>query len=555
MKKILSILLTLILTALVLSPVGAVAETAEADGCDCGQTPIVYIRGRATIIKDKNLPIDEENGTNPGLPYIEEAKLKAVLEEVVPIYAECYVKDDFTAFKEIMTLRFKEIYADYALDTNGNIPNNSGLPVEDDWKNKTFIDNHKPNGDVDTPQECMTELYKYFYQYDCRLDPCDTADDLHLFIQKIKEVTGHKKVKILARCLGTNILSAYIAEYGYEDFEDVVLYNAITNGTAITNSLFNGELYFDADAVDFFATQNLTGEMTILDFICEVITVANKTYGLDILMDYFNMTATEVARFVVPDIMRVSYATTPGYWSMVSADQYEAARDYIFEGVEEEWAGLIEKIDNYHYTVGVKLNDLYKQMEADGVNVYNISKYGYQLYPIMKDAARQSDTIVTVEQQAPGTISAPLGKKLSVEYVEQAKAEGTYKYISPDKCIDSSKSLFPDTTWYIKNLDHNKFPWVVDKLIYTILRSDGEMTVFSDENYPQYMDYAGNDGKEHTNDAVLKPITEEDPGFSIEQPSFKELLKNLVENYIKLIRELIDTVIAKIKESTPQPLQ
>ncbi len=551
MKKIISILLVLILTALVMSPVSAVADSGE---CNCDDTPIVYIRGRSWILKNKNLPRDIENG-NPDLPYIEEEKLTAILEEVVPIYAEGYMKDDFSEFKEVITQRFKEVYADYALDTNGNITNDSGLWVQDDWKNKNITDNHKPSGNIDTPQKAMTELYKYFYQYDCRLDPCDTADDLHLYIEKIKQVTGHKKVKILARCLGTNILSAYIAEYGYEDFEDVVIYNAITNGTAITNSLFNGELYFDADAVDFFATQNLTGEMTILDFLCEVVTVANKTYGLDILMDYFNMTATDVARYVVPDIMRVSYATTPGYWSMVSADQYEAARDYIFDGVEEEWAGLIERIDNYHNTVGVKLDELYKQMEADGVNVYNISKYGYQLYPIMKDAARQSDSIVTVEQQAPGTVSAPLGQKLSAEYVEQAKLDGTYKYISPDKCIDSSKSLFPDTTWYVKNIDHNTFPWIIDEMIYTIFRSNGEMNVFNNEKYPQYLDYDGNDGKEESNDAVLKPITEEDPGFSLEQPTFRELLKNLIDNYLKLIKELIETIIENIKASIPQPIQ
>ncbi len=551
MKKILSIVLALVLTALVLSPVGAVAQTTEADGCDCGYTPIIYVRGRAWILKDKNLPRDIENG-NPDLPYISEDKLKAVLEEVVPIYAQCYVKDDFAPFKEIITQRFKEIYADYALDTNGNITNNSGLSVEDDWKNKNIIDNHKPNGSIDTPQKSMIELYKYFYQYDCRLDPCDTADDLYEFIQKIKEVTGHKKVKVLARCLGTNIFSAYLDEYGWEDIEDLVLYNPITNGTAITNSLFNGELYFDADAVDFFATQNLTGEMTILDFLCDVITMANKTYGLDILMDYFNMTATEVARYVVPDIMRVSYATTPGYWSMVSADQYETARDYIFEGVEEEWAGLIKRIDYYHENVASDLNEMYKQMEADGVNIYNVSKYGYQLYPIMKDAARQSDSIVTVDQQAPGTVSAPIGKKFSVDYVEQAKLDGTYKYISPDKTIDASKSLFPDTTWYIKNIDHNTFPWVVDELIYAILRSDGEMNVFNNSKFSQYMDYAGNEGKEESNDAVLKSINEEDPGYSIEQPDFAQLIKKLIDNWTKLIKELLGIIIEKIQGSIVQ---
>lgn len=99
--------------------------------------------------------------------------------------------------------------------------------------------------------------------------------------------------------------------------------------------------------------------------------------------------------------MRVCYGTTPGYWSTVSADRFESARDYIFEGVEEEYAGLIKKINDYHEKVGSKLTTLYKDIKADGVNVSIIAKYGYQLYPVVYNADRQSDMIVTCEQQHP----------------------------------------------------------------------------------------------------------------------------------------------------------
>lgn len=539
-KKITAVLLCIVLIISVIAPMSAAAK----DGCSCEYTPIVYVKGRSAIYADKDMPGTDDYGDNPQIPYIREEDAKEMLSFLVPLYAECYRKDDFEPFRIEITKCFKKIYKDYALDTNGNPTNNSGVLSEDYWKNKPLNDCHKPNGVIDNPQMAKNEVYKYLFQYDCRLDPCDIADDLKEYIDAVKAVTGHSKVKIIARCLGTNIVGAYFAEYGWDDVEDVILYNAIANGTAITNSLFNGELYFDADAVDFFATQSLSGDTIILNFLCEIITMANKTYGLDALMDYFNMTGTKVARLVVPDIMRVSYATTPGYWSMVSPENYIAARDYIFDGCYLEWNGLMRKLDHYHNTVGSRLDDIYKQMKADGVNVYNISKYGYQLYPIMKDAAHQSDQIVTVEQQAPGTKCAPIGEHFDKKYMKKAEANGTAKYISPDKAIDASESLFPDTTWYIKNMEHNCFPQSVDKMLYDILRSNGKMTVFTNEEYPQYLVFDNSNGKDN---GTTRPMTEEDLGYTLEEPGFFDLLISMLKNFIALLGQLGDIIADAIQ--------
>ena len=234
--------------------------------------------------------------------------------------------------------------------------------------------------------------------------------------------------------------------------------------------------------------------------------------------------------------MRVCYGTTPGYWSMVSADRFEEARDYIFAGVEDEYAGLIAKLNHYHETVGSKLTTMYKQMKADGVNVSIIAKYGYQLYPVVYNADRQSDMIVTCEQQAPGTLTAPIGSTLSDDYVAKAKADGTDKYISPDRAVDASTTLFPDTTWYIQNMKHNCYPRVLCPFIYQLLRhGDRPMMVFSDENYPQYLIY---EGEENNGDSV-RPMTVEDKGNPLERPGFFDLIKKLIVNVLKIIIETL----------------
>ena len=523
MKKFLAVFLSLVIFTIIIAPMSAMAE----DTCKCDTVPIIYVRGRATILTDKDDPSSE------ALPYVPDGFVENALKELVPVYTKGYLTDDFSEFKALFTKYMAEAYKDFALDNNGEIANNSGYKTADYWKNNPIYDIHKPSNDVTTPEGATNELFKYFYQYDCRLDPCDIADDLHEYIQAVKEVTGHSRIKILARCLGTTILSAYLAEYGWEDVDDVVLYNPICFGTEINNSLFNGEMYFDADAVDFFASQNLDDSLP-LTLLKEVITLSNKTYGLGMTMEYFNKTATKVAKYVTPDVMRVCYGTTPGYWSMVSADRFEEARDYIFAGVEDEYAGLIAKLNHYHETVGSKLTTMYKQMKVDGVNVSIIAKYGYQLYPVVYNADRQSDMIVTCEQQAPGTLTAPIGSTLSDDYVAKAKADGTDKYISPDRAVDASTTLFPDTTWYIQNMKHNCYPRVLCPFIYQLLRhGDSSMTVFSDENYPQYLIY---EGEENNGDSV-RPMTVEDKGNPLERPSFFTLLKNMIVNVIKIIIE------------------
>lgn len=531
MKKFLAVFLSLVIFVMIIAPMSAMAE----DTCKCDTVPIIYVRGRATILTDKDDPSSET------LPYVPDGFVENALKELVPVYTKGYLTNDFSEFKALFTKYMAEAYKDFALDNNGEIANNSGYKTADYWKNNPIYDIHKPSNDVTTPEGATNELYKYFYQYDCRLDPCSIADDLHEYIQAVKKVTGHSRVKLLGRCLGTIILSAYLAEYGWEDVDDVVLYNSICFGTEVNNSLFNGELYFDADGVDYFATQNL-GDSLLFTLLKEIITLSNKLNGLDMTMDYFNKTGTRVAKYVIPDVMRVCYGTFPAYWAMVSADRFEEARDYIFAGVEDEYAGLIQKINHYYETVGSKLTSMYKQMEADGVHVSIVAKYGFQLYPIVYNADLQSDMLTTCEQQAPGTTTAPIGKKLSDDYIAQAKANGTDKYISPDLSIDASTALFPDTTWYVQNLNHDCYPWALYPVIYRILRhGEQPLTVFSEKNLPQYLIYEKNEDNVET----IKPMTEEDKGDPIESPNFFSLIKNIIVNIVKIIIEQLGKLIKK----------
>lgn len=82
--------------------------------------------------------------------------------------------------------------------------------------------------------------------------------------------------------------------------------------------------------------------------------------------------------------------------------------------------------------------------------------------------------------------SAPYGEVLSDSYINSLADK---KYLSPDKMIDASTCLFPEKTWFIRNISHDPFPPSIDELIYEYFNNSGKLTVFQDERFTQYLDY------------------------------------------------------------------
>lgn len=524
MKKLISIILSVVTIFTIMVPAVFAAEL-----CDCNETPIIYVRGRASVVEEPGQPNQHE------LPYLEDGQAEQLAKDLLPLFFEAYTTGDYSKWAQEFLAAYSDIYASYRLDENGEITNNSGIQWS--WSEETLRDIHKRDKNIayDTPEECSDFIYRYFFQYDCRRSPLDIADDLNEYIDAVKKVTGHTKVKILTRCLGTTITAAYFTKYGYDDIEAVVIYNPIMNGTLVTNTSFTGDFYFNDDSLNYFANQEL-GDDTILQFVKATLTLMNETYALKIPVHEMNRVMDKIKPLVVPQCMKLSYGSMPGYWAMVTPDKYEQAKDFVFsaEGDKEKYAKLIAKNDEYYEKVSKNINTLFKDMEKAGVHVSIIAKYGLQPYPISKDATSQSDQIITVEQQAMGTYCAPIGSKLSDSYLKQAEEKGTAKYISSDRIVDASTGLFPDTTWYIKNLDHNNFPEVVDELIYHILTDD--ITVWDDPEWPQFMLYTG---EKHKEDAI-SPLTAENNGPEHQKPRFIQAILNFFRTLINLIKQLFN---------------
>ena len=225
--------------------------------------------------------------------------------------------------------------------------------------------------------------------------------------------------------------------------------------------------------------------------------------GVKLALNEVNRVYKLVCENVVPRILRDSYGTMPGYWAMVEDDCYDSAKKLVFGGVEDEWAGLIEKLDHYHNNVALKSEEILKQCADDGINVYNIEKYGFASFPVVKDCEMICDSTVNLTLASEGATTVDSFKKtFSKDYMAKAEQNGTAKYISPDRQVDASTCLFPDSTWFVKNLRHKAFPDSMNALVAEMINAEGTFTVFDSAEWPQYMVF-----DEETQTA--SPMTEE----------------------------------------------
>ncbi len=533
LKKSLSVFLALccVFTALCSSNLVSSVKAARSP------IPVVYIRGYGfAIYKDTNDSSSEQLSTDI---LSDEAITNTVKELAVPL-VKAYLKNDFTEYCDLLAEKFEPYYSAITLDENGEIANGSGnkcnqvLPSKDTKKNGTY------------------DIFDYIITYDWRIDPFETAKWINEYIEKVKELTGSDKVNVVCRCLGVNIFLAYVAEYGYDSINSVVMYAGGLDGFEYAGSIFSGNVSIDADSLERYINSSMSDADETQRIMKSLVQVMNSSFllewGIKEVMDFYQ----KIYENVLPRLLRESHGSFPAYWSMVPAEDYDAAIELNFGKEKEKYAGLIEKLDRYHNTVSVHVDDIINSMIKDGVKVYDVVKYGFAMIPVSgKKSALQSDGTLGVVSASGGAVVSEVGKTLTDKYIENAKTNGTAEYISPDKTIDASTGLLADHTWYIKNLAHDPMPRAFERdLFATLLASETYMTVFDDSAHPQYLIYNDSTG---TGDIMTEDnchTDEEDKWESDTGESSSFLLSKMFDAIMKIvqiIRDFITNLLAGIK--------
>ena len=474
-KKILSLILVLALTVTAFCfAIPSVSASEDVTGTDI---PMVYVVGMGNV-----LCVTEEDGTKRNVYPIEipEGYIQQAVEENIDVFAKAVLTQKWDDFCDVLYEKIVPLYSEIALDENGEAPN--GSTVKWTWSRKK-LKGDKVDGKYPTS--------RYTFNYDWRMDPFKNAEKLHQYIEDVMYVTGAEKIALTGRCMGAALTDAYMQKYNGEYVSDYIVYNSAANGATQCSKAFCGELYLDSDAVERYMYDiELSEDQTLNQLIRAFITMFNKTYGLDIACWSVNNVYPDIYLNIVPRILRETFATFPSYWTMVNDRDYEKAKETVFYGAPEgKYDNFIKIIDNYHYNVQVKAEELYKGYIEDGIEVSNITKYGQQTIPVTADGDALSDSICTVEDSSYGATTAGVTETFSDQYMKKAEFDGTIKYISPDKKVDASTCMLPDRTWFIKDLAHKTFPKCVERLLDEIINNDS-FTVFDNENYPQYLVYS-----------------------------------------------------------------
>ena len=472
-KKLLSLILVLSIMLSLAAPM-MTASAAYAP------YPVVYVEGSGHSLYSDNANPSDENKIFP-IEAEFATEVKKALEPCLKELAAGAITGNYDKYCDELYNAIAPIYDEVRLDKNGEASDGSGCGVDMTKKNiPAKTGNYNLSG--------------YYFEYDWRLSPITHAEQLKDYIDRVKAVTGKDKVCLVGRCLGGNVVAAYLTtqkEHAEQSIDSVLMYISSAMGFELIGNVFSGKIKLNSSDVETFANyflenKNLIDDPVTLEFVTTFISVLEYASVLGVGTDMLQMIFDKVKDNIVPRLVRDTYGSFPSYWSMCNADNYLDARNFAFKGVEEEYAGMIEKTDAYYYDVQLKLYDTIEELESKGINTSVIAKYNLPMVPVYDNASEQGDVLAGTKDISFGATCAPYNSTLSDSYIDSLEDS---RFVSSDKKIDASTCLIPERTWFIKNIAHAAFPGCINELILEIFASHSTMTVFDNEKFPQYLDY------------------------------------------------------------------
>ena len=329
----------------------------------------------------------------------------------------------------------------------------------------------------------------YNFSYDWRADPVEVAEELNDFIGEIKVKTNSRKVNVVALSLGSAIVLAYLAEHGGSSINNLVFASPAWQGTSLVGNLFSGNVELDIYAVENYLVKSADVSATthiaayIISFIASYEGLSHEYFG------DLNATLQGILPYVYRDTLIPLMAGMPGLWALVPDEDFVAAKDFLFpEGVDAN----LEAIINKYHDIQIDAKNIIEDAEDDGMNFGIVLGYNRQMVPINEEY-EQSDEVIDVANMSGGaTCALYLQAYDDWGQVYNQKIKDGHNHVSWDYKIDASTCMFPEQTWFIKNMKHSGYnlqEGTLDTILW-LLNAKEQYTVFSDkENHPQFSLY------------------------------------------------------------------
>lgn len=422
-KKILALILSTVLIMIILVP--AVAAGTVNQTC-----PEIYVPGfmSGTICTDKNNP-----ETANRIPDKDEI-IEAVKNEVVPAFIAYAADGDADKLGKSIADVINEMFEDWFNNHDGSAKGNAGVSF-------TY-----------PSKKAVASANRTEFRYDWRGDVMESAEQLNDYINYVLECTGKDKVALTSHSLGTVVVLTYLSIYGNDKVMGIVFDSPAINGLTSVGELFSRRADFDAEGIAAILKMIMgtTEYEELLSSIVDIFTMA----GINgMIADFLDNAYQKVGPVLMIECLFPLFGCWPSVWAMVPDEYIDEAMNEVFEKgyFDESYNGLKTRIENYNQKVRANKKQTILDFDAVG-RLAVISRYGYNSVPVMKEWTLLSDAVIDTKNSSFGATTAKVGEYFSDEYL----ADKDMKYISPDRTVDASTCLFPEKTWFIKDLAHDQ---------------------------------------------------------------------------------------------------
>ena len=326
----------------------------------------------------------------------------------------------------------------------------------------------------------------YVFTFDWRKTPDVYAKELDELIEIAKKETGKDKVNIAATSMGSVALAAYFYYIGYDKIDSSVILSGVHNGSDVAADLFTGKLEVRKEGIADLLDSLVVNQSI---FVKMLVKIAESIGLYDLLETVISDVLIDHRDELYDGFLRDTFATAPGTWALCPDESFDEGLKYVFNGVENEYAVVIEKIRglrDFVFSTEKILDRAYKE----GIKLTYVSNYGMALVPIYESSDTQGDLIVSTYITSNFAKVAPYGEQLSDEDLAGVPSE----FVSPDKSVDASACLYPEYTWFIKNAVHVGCSYGSEFARFAIMlaTSKKQPTVYDNELFPRFLEVDAN---------------------------------------------------------------
>lgn len=479
MKRFFSVLLVFVLVVLATVPAYAV------EPCNCGHTPLVVVGGM------NGFPLYRDEGTPNELqvwpPVINYAEVTAT---AIPGFAAAAAFGDWNKLGDRLVPLANKLLEPSSCDADGNskyVLTTTTFPLSmahyPEYMKTALI---SEEGFLHSACDRIGADHVYFFNYDWRLDPLEHAKELNTMIKRVMQETGHHKIDLTACSLGGSLTLAYFSEYGYDDVESCLFLSSAFSGSLAASEILTGKISIDKTALKHYLRLNINSDNHLDLALDAFVEVLDHTGSLEKLVDFLNGMLGALKDRTLNEVMVDNMGTMPGMWSLVREDAYEPAKTALLD--DPKYAALIDRIDDFHYNVRQKRQEIIENAMQSGVAVMFTSNYEDALIPAFPSAIKHGDGLIETVCTSAGATVALLGETLPDNYTQANACYGN-NHISPDRVVDASTCMFPEQVWFFRGVAHigTLYGSEFCDFIFWLLEQPGQPTVWSSAAHPQFM--------------------------------------------------------------------